>query len=180
MYQFSLDYRFSTTPSLQKLCSLKLSYHESVHDWWKVNELLIADFHLTQYSTLLQDSWLDGVHRINVSFCLWSVSKLIPELPIPRGGTATPLQHPLLFPAWCTMVGQGMLDWTNDRPGSCSSRTHRPATFGGLAHFERHSTQWAWQGSDAQQPLEIELRPTIACDPNQVGGRNKKWISQIL
>jgi hypothetical protein len=46
----------------------------------------------------------------------------------------------VLFPTWCPKGGQGMLYWTDDRPRSCSTWTHRPAASEGLFHFARRST----------------------------------------
>ena len=125
------------------------------------------------------------VHKITVFICGMPTVKLIPELPIPRGGTSVPQLHRVLFPTWCPKGGQGMLYWTDDRPRSCSPWTHRPAASEGLFHFARRSTRWAWRDLGAQRPPENELLPTIACGPDQVRRRKqnnllKCWNSETI
>ena len=141
-------------------------------------------FPVTQSNTLIEILF-GMVHKITVFICGMPTVKLIPELPIPRGDTSVPQQHRVLFPTWCPKGGQGMLYWTDDHPRSCSTWTHRPAASEGLFHFARRSTRWAWRDLGAQQPLENELLPTIACGPDQVRSRKqnnllKCWNSETI
>ena len=54
-------------------------------------------FPVTQSNTLIEILF-GMVHKITVFICGVATVKLIPELPIPRGGTSVPQLHRVLFP----------------------------------------------------------------------------------